>query len=165
MALAGTVKVRRDGTIKLIDGTGSPVTLTVAYEDGNFTADLLGADADRIVIRDRGTIVGLRQGDDQVGSLSFSVHFMEFKNAGASGCLLDFINGEQAGSGLTSTGGAGFEQFLCTVEMEIEATALGDNDNKASFAKVLLTADFSEGDPDVLNVSGEVYGGVTLSNS
>ncbi len=49
--------------------------------------------------------------------------------------------------------------------MEIEATALGDNDNKASFAKVLLTADFSEGDPDVLNVSGEVYGGITLSNS
>ena len=74
MALAATPKVRRDGTIKLIDGAGSPVTLTVAYEDGNFTADLLGADADRIVIRDRGTIVGLRQGDDQVGSISFSVH-------------------------------------------------------------------------------------------
>ena len=54
MALAGTVKVRRDGTIKLIDGTGSPVTLTVAYEDGNFTADLLGAEEDRIVIRERG---------------------------------------------------------------------------------------------------------------
>ena len=163
MALAATVKVRRDGTIKLADNAAT--TLTVAYEDGNFSADLLGADADRIVIRDRGSIIGLRQGDDQVGSLSFSVHFMEFTNSGASGCLLDYINGTQAGSGLVSTGGNGWEQFLCDITMEIECTDHGDSDTTAVFSKVLLTADFSEGDPDVLNVSGEVYGGVTYTGA
>ena len=162
MALSNVVKVRRDGTITLTSGGGSPVTFTVDYEDGNFSADLLGEDADRIVIRDRGTIVGLRKGDDQVGSLSFSVHFREFTNAGASGVLLDFINGTQAGSALASTGGAQYEQFLCTVKMTCEGTDHGESaDGAVQFEYVCLSADFSEGDPDVLNISGEVYGPIT----
>ncbi len=160
MAASTVVKVRRDGTLKLQDGAGSPVTLEIDYEDGNFSADLLGADADRIVIRDRGTIVGLRSGDDQVGSLSFSVHMREFANQGAA-TLIDFCNGLSAGSALTSTGGSGYEPFLCTVMMEVEGTDHGDNaDGVCNFLKVLLTADFSEGDPNVINVSGEVYGGI-----
>lgn len=163
MAASTAVKVRKDGTIKLQDGAGSPTTLEIDYEDGNFTAGLLAADADRVVIRDRGSIVGLRDGDDQVGSLSFSVHMREFTNAGAA-TLLDFCNGTAAGSALTSTGGTGFEPFLCSVHMQIEGTNHGDNaDAQATFAKVLLTADFSEGDPNVLNVQGEVYGGVTFT--
>ena len=162
MALSNVVKVRRDGTITLTSGGGSPVTLTVDYEDGNFTADLLGAEEDRIVIKDRGTIVGLRKGDDQVGSISWSTHMREFTNAGASGVLLDFINGTQAGSALSTTGGAGYEQFLCTVKMTCEGTDHGDSaDAAVQFEYVLLTADFSEGDPDVLNFQGEVYGGIT----
>lgn len=165
MAIDNTVKVRRDGTIKLTSGGGSPQTLSVDYEDGNFTANLLGAEEDRVVIRDRGTIVGLRKGDDQVGSLSFSVHFREFTNATGT-ILLDFINGTAAGSALTSIAGTGFEQFLLQVEMEVEATDHGAGaDAKAIFDKVLLTADFSEGDPSVLNFSGEVYGGVTFSGA
>tara|TARA_R100001463_G_scaffold21162_1_gene51070 strand:- start:195 stop:695 length:501 start_codon:yes stop_codon:yes gene_type:complete len=163
MAASTVVKVRRDGKIKLQDGAGSPVTLEIDYEDGNFSADLLGADADRIVIRDRGSIVGLRSGDDQVGSLSFSVHMREFSNQGA-GTLIDFCNGLSAGSALTSTGGSGFTPFLCTVMMDIEGTDHGDNaDGACIFNKVLLTADFSEGDPNVINVSGEVYGVIQRS--
>tara|TARA_Y100001963_G_scaffold47093_1_gene66420 strand:+ start:110 stop:610 length:501 start_codon:yes stop_codon:yes gene_type:complete len=162
MAISSTVKVRRDGTIKLTSGGGSPTSYTVAYEDGNFTANNLAEDADRIVIRDRGTIVGLRKGDDQVGSLSFSVHFREFTNA-TGGILLDFLNGSAGGSALTSIAGAGFEQFLLQAEIEIEGTDHGEGaDPKAVFDKVLFTADFSEGDPDVLNVQGEVYGPITF---
>ena len=161
MAVSTAVKVRRDGTITLTDGAAN--SLIITYEDGNFSANTLGANEDRVVVRDRGTIVGLRKGDDQVGTLSWSVHFREFTN-NTSSILLDFINGDAGSSALTSTGGSGFEQFLCTVTMEIEGTDMGDAaDGSAIFAKVLLTADFSEGDPDVLNVQGEVYGGVTYT--
>jgi hypothetical protein len=46
--------------------------------------------------------------------------------------------------------------------MTCEGTDHGDSaDAAVQFEKVLLTADFSEGDPDVLNVQGEVYGGIT----
>ena len=96
----------------------------------------------------------------KVGSIGFSVHMREFSNQGAA-TLLDFCNGTASGSSLTSTGGSGFEPFLCTVMMEIEGTDHGDNaDATCNFLKVLLTCDFSEGDPNVLNVQGEVYGGI-----
>ena len=72
MAESTVVKVRRDGTLTLSDGTGTPVTYTVAYENGDVSFDG-GSKADRIVIRDRGTIVGLRKGDDPVPSLRFAV--------------------------------------------------------------------------------------------
>lgn len=167
MAESTVVKVRRDGLITLTDGAA--ISVVVAYEDGNFSADTLAAKEDRVVIRDRGSIVGLRKGDDQVGSLSFSVHFREFTNT-THDVLLDFLNGQQAHSGalipLTSTGGSGFEQFLCTATLKIEGTDLGDGaDHSAIFSKVLFTADFSEGDPDVLNISGEVYGGVAFTGT
>lgn len=158
-----SVKVRRDGTVKLTSGGGSPVTLTIDYEDGNFSADLLGARADRIVIRDRGSIVGLRSGDDQVGSLSFSVHMREFSNQ-SHATLIDFCNGSAAGSSLVSVEGSGYEPFLCNVTMEIEGVANGDSaDAVAIFNSVLLTADFAEGDPSVINVSGEIYGVIQRS--
>tara|TARA_R110000823_G_scaffold249323_1_gene372740 strand:- start:213 stop:719 length:507 start_codon:yes stop_codon:yes gene_type:complete len=167
MAVSTVVKVRRDGEITLTDG--GAVALVISYEDGNFSANNLAADEDRVVIRDRGTIVGLRKGDDQVGTLSFTVHFREFTNA-SSDVLLDFLNGSQGVAGtptaLTSTGGSGFEQFLCTAKLKIEGTDLGDGaDPVATFSKVLFTADFSEGDPDTLSVSGEVYGGVVFAGT
>ena len=37
MAYSNIPKTKRDGKIELIDGTGSPVTLEVAFEDGNFS--------------------------------------------------------------------------------------------------------------------------------
>ena len=39
MAASQVVKVRRDGKLKLQDGAGSPVTLEIDFEDGNFSAD------------------------------------------------------------------------------------------------------------------------------
>ena len=51
MAYSTAPKVRRDGKITLKDGTGTPVTLEVAYEEGNFSFDQ--TKSDRIVIRDR----------------------------------------------------------------------------------------------------------------
>ena len=63
-----------------------------------------------------------------------------------------------SGSALTSTGGTGFEQFLCGVLLEKEGTDHGESaDGSVSWSKVLLTANYSEGDPDKLSFSGETY--------
>ena len=37
MAYSTVPKTKRDGKIELVDGTGSPVILEIAYEDGNFS--------------------------------------------------------------------------------------------------------------------------------
>lgn len=158
MAESTVVKVRRDGIIAIADGAA--LTYEIAYENGDLTYD--EDKAGRIVIYDRGTIVGLRKGDDPVLSLSFSVHMRAFKIDATNGTLIDVINQTGAWGGMTSTGGTGFEQKLVTVTMTVEGTDFGDTaDHVATFAKVLLTYGFAEGDPNTINVKGEVYGGIT----
>ena len=162
MAVSGVVKVRRDGVITLTDGAAA--SYTVAYEDGDFSADkLTGVNAaDRVVIRDRGTIVGVRKGDDPVGSLSFSVHLRELTN-NTGGVLLDFITGKNGAAVLTSSGGVGYEQFMLDCKMTIDGQDIADS--TATFSKVLFTADMSEGDPDKLSLKGEVYGSVVYTGA
>jgi len=158
MAEPTTVKVRRDGTIALADnaGFGGGNTYTVAYENGD--GSLSQPKADRIVIRDRGVIAGLRKGDDAVGSFSFSVHMRSFTDANITLIdALDFINGA---SGWTSSGGTGYEQKLLSAKITVEGTDHGDStDHTATASKVLFEWTFDEGDPDVINVTGEIYGG------
>ena len=90
MAYSTAPKVRRDGKITLKDGTTpTPVSLEVAYEEGNFSFDQ--TKSDRIVIRDRGTIVSVRKGDDQPITGSFTIYMRQFTSASA-GSVLDFIN-------------------------------------------------------------------------
>tara|TARA_R110000824_G_scaffold24941_4_gene87316 strand:- start:9009 stop:9500 length:492 start_codon:yes stop_codon:yes gene_type:complete len=157
MAITNVVKVRRDGTISIFD-SGASNTLVVDYEDGNFTFDNGAEQAETVVIRDRGSIVGLRKTDDPVGSLSFSVHMREFTNSTVDN-LCGVLDGERS---WVSTGGTGFEPYMLDVRVTIEGTNFGDQaDVTATFTRVLMKWDFSEGDPNVINVSGEVYGGIT----
>ena len=73
MAYSTAPKVRRDGKITLKDGTTpTPISLEVAYEEGNFSFDQ--TKSDRIVIRDRGTIGSVRKGDDQPITGSFTIY-------------------------------------------------------------------------------------------
>ena len=76
MAESTIVKVRRDGEVQFVDGSGSPKSYTVSYENGNVS---FGREkAERIVIRDRGAIVGSRKGDDPVLTITFDVHMRSF---------------------------------------------------------------------------------------
>ena len=85
------------------------------------------------------------------------MHFREFTN-GSAQAILDFITGDDVGGTLTSTGGTGFEHFLCGVTMTIDGTTHGETANASvTWNKVLVTASFAEGDPDKLSFTGEVY--------
>ena len=80
MAYSTAPKVRRDGKITLKDGTTPvAVSLEVAYEEGNFSFDQ--TKSDRIVIRDRGTIVSVRKGDDQPITGSFTIYMRQIGRA------------------------------------------------------------------------------------
>lgn len=161
MAVSNVIKVRRDGTIAIADGGGfgGANVFTVNYENGDFSYD--HSKADRIVIRDRGTIAGLRQGDDPVPTLSFSVHMREFLNSSAL-TIMDVIMRTGAAAAWTSSSPTGYEQFLVDVRLTTEGSDFGDSaDGTVTFADVLLTYSFAEGDPNTINVTGEVYGSIT----
>jgi hypothetical protein len=103
--------------------------------------------------------VGLRQGNDPVPSISFSVHLRELADS-TEDTLLDFIYKTGNSAAATSTGGTGFEQFLCTVEFQANMSALSGSNTKVTFNKVLLFASVAEGNPDTISVTGEVYGSI-----
>jgi len=155
MAESTVVAVPRDGTISITNGDAT--TYTVAFENGDMSMNL--DLAERIIIYDRGTIVGLRQGNDPVPSISFSVHLRELADS-TEDTLLDFIYKTGNSAAATSTGGTGFEQFLCTVEFQANMSALSGSNTKVTFNKVLLFASVAEGNPDTISVTGEVYGSI-----
>ena len=159
MAISQVVGTRRDGKVTLKDSAAN--TLLLVFEAGDFSFS--EPKADRVVIRDRGAISGLRKGDDPVGECAFSVHFSEFTNATAT-VLMDVCYHRGNASTFVSVGGAGYEQFLVDIEFEADKITLGDSHvAKATLAKVLLTASFSESESDTLEITGEVYGGITYA--
>lgn len=160
MAASVVPKIMRDGTLTVTSG-GSPVTYTVAYEDGDLS---FSKDKDaRIVIRDRGNIVGVRKGESPVLSGSFTVHQRDFTDASAL-TLVDMIDGTGAASGHTSTGSGAFEHFMVDLKLEIEGSSHGDTaDGSVSFSKCICTWDFAEGQPNKISVSFECFGGLTFT--
>ena len=162
MAESTSVAVRRDGTIYIKDGTTpTPNAYVVAYENGDFS--YTEEKSDRVVIRDRGTIVGLRRADDPVISFSFTVHFRELTNA-TSDSLIDFIMKTGNCASYVSTGGDGYEQFLVDIDFDVDKTVVGDTlGQRATLSKCLLTYQVSEGDPDSISLTGECYGGIVRS--
>tara|TARA_R100000315_G_scaffold47863_1_gene22380 strand:+ start:95 stop:574 length:480 start_codon:yes stop_codon:yes gene_type:complete len=152
-----TVKVPRDGTLIISDGTGSPNTFTVNYEDGDFSFS--DDKTERIVIRDRGTIVGLRKGDDSVATFSFSTYLTEFTD-GSTALICDIIEKTGSAAAWISTGGTGYEQYLLDVQLKIEGTDHGDgSDETLTLTKCFLNWDFAEAkEGNKINVTGEVYG-------
>lgn len=160
MAESTVVAVPRDGTITITNGDAT--SYTVAYESGDMSMNF--DKAERIVIYDRATIVGLRAGNDPVPTISFSCHLRELADT-TEDTILDFVYQTNNSSAATSTGGAGFEQFLVTVEFQANMSTLGGSNTKATFEKVLLTAAVSEGSPDSIAFTGEVYGTITRAEA
>ena len=160
MADSTVVTTRRDGKITITDGAAS--SYEASFEVGDFASAEPGAD--RVVIRDRGAIVGLREGDDAVINISFSVHMRSLTDTTADNLMDRIYNrGFNAGAPLTSTGGDGFEQFLQTVVFEVDTQTLGSGKTyTATYSKVYLeVSNLSESaDGNTIEVTGEVYGGV-----
>lgn len=166
MAESAEVKIPRDGTFVFTDG-GSK-SYTVSYENGN--VKISKKKAARTVIRDRGEIVGVRGGDEQVETITFSVHFREFsRSAGTSDAnnatIMDVLDFTGNWSDAVSAGGAGFpdDEGLNYVNAAFTVAAVGTDtaSSAAAALKCLGEWEFSESEIDTVDVTLEVYGGIT----
>ena len=160
MALSTVVRVRRDGKTTLTDGVRSQ---EIAYENGNVTFNV--EKAERIVIRDRGTIVGVRLGDSPVLTISFDVHQrLLTTNASGDYSLIDLIDNTGAVNGVWTKASAAIEPWNLNQTFTIEGTDHGDNaDTVATFTHVVYSWSFKEGDPNSVPVTGEFYGGYSAT--
>ena len=164
MAYSTAPKVRRDGVIKLRDGTSpTPISLTVDYEEGNFSFEQ--TKSDRTIIRDRGTIKSVRRGDDQPITGSFTIYMRQFTSSSA-GSVLDFINKTGSySSNVSASSAVSTDEYAINIIFEVDGDAVGDSDGDtlATFDTCICTASFAEGDPNTITISFECFNGVTYS--
>lgn len=155
MAASVIPKIMRDGTITILGGAAE--TYTVSYEDGDFA---FSKDKDaRIVVRDRGTIVGVRKGDSPVISGSFTVHMRDLTD-GVALSLTDVLDKSGFAASWTSTGSGAFEDYMVNFVLTIDGGDVANN--TVTLDKCIATWDFSEGQPNKVSVKFECFGGLTF---
>jgi len=165
MALSSVVKNFRNGTIAIADGTGSPITLTVAYESGDFAlSGVMEGQKEVAMYLDRGDFGSLRYTNFTPCTFTFTAQMTEISDA-TNKNILDAISKTGAFSSGVSTLGAGTDvPWTLNVTWTIEGTNSGDaSDHTVTMTNCRLSGGASEGDPNTLSVSGTCYGTITLA--
>lgn len=158
------MKNYRDGTISLASGGGSPVTLTVQYENGDFS--LSGVNQSNTEITkylDRGALGSVRHTSRSFPTGQFSAHLTEISDA-TNQTLWDAVNKTGAFSAATSTLGANADVWTLNITLSIEGTTLGEaSDHTIVLNDCRCSIDVAEGDPDSFTLSFEVLGTITAT--
>lgn len=162
MANSLVVKTWVDGTITIKDGTGTPISLSVRFEDGNLQLGGLGRKLREATPHyARGRLVALRYGNAKPVSFSFSAMMSEFTSATATS-LMDAVMWAGAFASGVGTRGANEEVKTHDVVYASEGTNFGDSaDHTFTMEDCYLEIDFAEGDPNKFTVNGICYGAMT----
>ena len=165
MAISSVVKNFTSGTITLSDDTGSPITLTVAYESGDFAlSGVMQGQKEVAMYLDRGDFGSLRKTNFTPATFSFTAHMTDISD-GTNKTLPDAVNKTGAFAAGVSTLGAGADvPWTLDLLWTIEGTDSGDvADHTVTMTDCHLKIDMSEGDPNSFSISGTVYGSITLA--
>lgn len=151
------VKHFTDGSIEFADGTGTPVTLTLPFSQGDFSVSGL-QEAQRAVnaYQSRGSLHTVRKGEKTFVTGSFSAMLADVSDASA-GNAIDFCLKQNAYSGNATTLGSG-DLYTVKVTLTIAGTALGDaSDHTIVLDDCAISMDVSEGEPDSIAFSFTSY--------
>lgn len=159
MAAPGTfISNFTNGSITFKDGTGTPLTLALSLDEGNFSVSGL---ADRLrevaAYETRGALRGLSLTTRTYPSISFSSLISEWTDA-TTGTLMDLILGTTGSAFAARIGTLGANHPVVTLDLTFQFVDFSGSGHDLTFHDVYVTADFSEGDPDTLSFSGTVYG-------
>lgn len=153
-----------DGSITLRDGTGSPITVTVKFDNADFSVEGLAEDLrETVAYQSRGALNGIRHTTRTFPTFSFSCQMSEFSSASANS-VSDAIlrNGAFAAAVSTAPGGANADVYTLDVVITEEGTNFGDSaDHTFTMEDCRLTLNYSEGDPNTFSISGTCYGAVS----
>ena len=160
------VKNFRDGSLLIKDSTGTPVSITVQFEEGNFSLSGLQQDLTEVsAYLDRGSLCSLRKTNQVFPTFSFSSYMTHFTSGGSGAIsILEFIKQVDGGSSLTSGSASKGDVMTFEVSITVEGTDFSDtSDHKITMAECVLSVDYAEGDPSTFSVSGTVYGTISVS--
>ena len=165
MAVSAVPKNFRDGTLSMEDGTGTPLTITIAYEPGDFSlGDLVQGQKDVAIYLDRGAFLGARHTNFKPATWSFSVLMTDVSDA-TDVNVADFLLKYNQASSNVSTLGASAEVYAVKITLTIEGTDHGDSaDHTIVLDDCIIDAlSLSEGDPNTMSASGRCLGTITMT--
>jgi hypothetical protein len=163
MALSNIVKTGLDsGTIKIKDGTGTPLELTVRFDRGDFSiSGIQQGLREAVEIQSRGSPRSLRKGRRSYPTGSMSLWFTDFSETG-TGTIFDMIHGKSGTpfAARISTTVAKGDLMTFDVELTEEGTDYGDSaDHTLTMQDVHFSEDYSEGeDGNSITLNFTVYG-------
>lgn len=159
MAESTITKTKRDGTLLIEDGTGTPLTYTVAFEAGDFALTVPGRTVNLFL--DRGVITSppnIRYGDDQPLTFTFTAQLRDVSDATDATLPAILMDTGIVGSTWVSRGGANGEVKTFRLTWTIEGTDHGDTaDHTLVLDYCYITGSVSEGDPSIVSISGTCY--------
>lgn len=171
MAAASTyVKGSTSGAFAFADGTGTPVTLTAAYDRGDLKIDGISATLNELVhITRRGKYVSTLHGARRIPTVSFSAWCTNWAGSSntAPGSILEFVFGKGAYSANISALGTG-RPMAVKITLTVEGTNFGDTaDETVALSNVVIqSASFEESEGgSFFSFSGEILGSVLITNS
>ena len=159
MAASNIPKLPKRGSVT-IAGDGTVAAHTLDYEDGDVA--LSGSNTpERIVVRDRGAIVAVLEGDDPVLTITMTVTMREFTNAGEA-TPIDVVEFSGAWATQGSTTAIRGDHKFVTVTVNAGGSLIGDTaDATIAFAGCVGTWAWAEGKPGKITLTFEVFGGYT----
>lgn len=145
MALSTLPMIARDGTIAFQDATGTPITVTLDYEDGNLAIEDLGhLHRERLELYDRDDLAALRYGRRRPIPFSFSCYPKGLTDATVK-LITDLIMRTGAWAASVSTRGANEEVYTYQMTYTIERTNFGGTaDNTVTLKHVHMTMSLKE---------------------
>lgn len=160
MAESDVVIMGRDCTVTLIDGTGTPVTMELEYEDGTASFQGLGAEQAEVVpIIIRGELKSLRKGAPTFPTFTLNLVANGLTEA-VKNQVLDFIHGTGAYASNLSQDGQYADVHTVGVKLTIERSDHNEgSDQHLTLSRCHVTADLQIGDPGRITISGTCYGG------
>jgi len=164
MAQSTIIKNFRDGTLVFADNTGTPLTLPIQYEAGDFSIDNLNEGlVETTAYLDRGEFATLRKTNRVFPSFSFTAHMTDLSDA-TDKLLYDLARKTGAFASAVSTLGANADAMTYKLTFTVEGTNFGDSaDHTMILNDCRITLSFSEGDPNSFSVAGIVYGTITAT--
>ena len=163
MALSGVIKTGFDsGTIAVADGTGPPLSVTVRFDNADFSiSGLRDQLRESTQFQGRGKLRSLRKTSRVFPSGSFSIMVAEFSESG-TGTLNDLILGTAATpyAARASTTTALGDVMTFDITFTMEGTDQGDAaDHTLVLNDCEITSiDFSEGEPNSCTYAFTMYG-------
>lgn len=164
MAISTVVKNFRDGSIQVKDGTGTPLSVTIQFENGDLS--LSGTNQgnyEHTKYLDRGELGSLRKTNRMFPTGSFTCQMTDLSDA-TDRLIWDIVNKTGAFASAVSTLGANADLYTLDIVLTIEGTNFGDSaDHVLTMEDCRCSIDFAEGDPSNFTISFEVLGAITAT--